>query len=118
MHRGYIKNAKKISATDKKNLEKLMNDYCSIEGKIPNPGFFSSIVSKWDGRLNDLHAQIIDESIKCVSFDIFDTLVVRPFLRPADLFKFLDKEYRKDNIGGVEFSEMRETSEVIARNKQ
>lgn len=118
MHRGYIQNAKKISDLDKDNLEQLMNDYCSFEGKVSNPGFFSSIVSEWDGRLNDLHAQIIDENIECISFDIFDTLVVRPFLRPVDLFRFLDKEYRKENVGGVEFSEMRETAEVIARNKQ
>ncbi|HAB65761.1 MAG TPA: hypothetical protein DCE23_00190 [Firmicutes bacterium] len=118
MHRGYIKNAKKISKTDKDSLEELMNNYCENTQEISNSGFFSSIVSKWDDRLDRLHAKIIDEKIKCVSFDIFDTLVVRPFLRPTDLFKFLDKEYRKEVNGGVEFSEMREVSEVIARNNQ
>lgn len=118
MHRGYIRNAKKISKADKKLLEDLMNSYCEKDEEISNSGFFSSIVSKWDDRLDRLHAQIIDDKIKCVSFDIFDTLVVRPFLRPADLFKFLDKEYRKEVMGGVEFSEMREISEVIARNNQ
>lgn len=118
MHRGYIRNAKKISKTDKKLLEDLMNNYCEKDEEISNSGFFSSIVSKWDDRLEKLHVQITDEKIKCISFDIFDTLVVRPFLRPADLFKFLDKEYRKEVVGGVEFSEMREVSEVIARNNQ
>ena len=29
-----------------------------------------------------------------ISFDIFDTLVVRPFYKPTDLFKMMDREYR------------------------
>ena len=118
MHRGYIKNAKKISKADKESLEKLMDNYCKDDKEISNAGFFSSIVSKWDDRLDNLHLQIMDDKIKVVSFDIFDTLVVRPFLKPLDLFKVLDKEYRKEVSGGVEFSEMREIGEVIARDRQ
>lgn len=118
MHRGYIRNAKKVSKADKNSLEKLMNNYCDNEKEIFNSGFFSSIVSKWDNRLDRLHAKIMDNNVKVVSFDIFDTLVVRPFLKPLDLFKILDKEYRKEVSNGVDFSEMREISEALARNKQ
>jgi len=27
---------------------------------------------------------------ECVSFDVFDTLVLRPFLRPTDLFRYME----------------------------
>ena len=36
--------------------------------------------------------KIVDSNLKYVSFDIFDTLVVRPFLEPVDLFKLLDSD--------------------------
>lgn len=118
MHRGYIDNAKKLTKEEKKKLYDLMDTYCDDTNPVKNAGTFSSIVSKWDDKLDRIKRQIADEKIKIVSFDIFDTLVVRPFLKPLDLFKFLNKEYRKYVNGGVDFSEMREISEVIARNNQ
>ena len=37
----------------------------------------------------------MNENTKVISFDIFDTLIIRPFLYPKDLFTFLNEEYRK-----------------------
>ena len=51
-----------------------------------------------------LKREILSHEIRYVSFDLFDTLVVRPFLRPTDLFKLM----------GARVSELLTTSEDIA----
>lgn len=51
----------------------------------------------------------IDEA-KIVSFDIFDTLLLRPYKRPTDLFKHLEQIERKPN-----FSHARQRAETAAR---
>ena len=58
----------------------------------------------------------MDSNTKIVSFDIFDTLITRPFLYPKDLFTFLNDDYRKlSNNLGIDFSKIREDCEVLAR---
>lgn len=56
---------------------------------------------------------------KVVSFDVFDTLVLRPFWVPSDLFMFLDKEaselFHTSDI--IRFSEFRRSYELEARDK-
>lgn len=68
--------------------------------------------------LDRLRQSILDDGIEVVSFDIFDTLVVRPFLLPSDMFFLLDK-YFKDLEGQFRlqsFHDIRVESEVIARS--
>ena len=61
-------------------------------------------------------AQIIkayDESAcKVISFDIFDTLLFRPYNKPSDLFLHLEGKYSKEN-----FAVTRMDAERIARRK-
>ena len=40
-------------------------------------------------KLEALLARILSDNIKVVSFDIFDTLLVRPVIAPVDLFKII-----------------------------
>ena len=47
-----------------------------------------------------------------VSFDIFDTLLLRPYVEPVDLFKHLEKLYAVEN-----FSKVRIEAEKTARKK-
>lgn len=64
-----------------------------------------------------LKQNILDDEVGVVSFDIFDTLVVRPFLVPSDMFFLLDKHF-KDLEGQFRlqnFRDIRVESEVIAR---
>lgn len=49
---------------------------------------------------------------KAVSFDIFDTLIYRPFARPADLFNIAGAE-----TGLLNFAELRRTCERKARDR-
>lgn len=49
--------------------------------------------------------------VDVVSFDIFDTLLLRPYARPTDLFLHLEKLYNKPN-----FAIARMRAEEYARN--
>ncbi|MBR4696300.1 MAG: glycosyltransferase, partial [Selenomonadaceae bacterium] len=63
--------------------------------------------------------KILSDSIAVVSFDVFDTLVVRPFYVPTDLFDFLDF-YVRDLMGWpdrIGFKERRIEAEQMARER-
>ncbi len=74
------------------------------------------------GKANEYEAEKIDipydrffkeiEEKRIVSFDVFDTLVIRPFVKADDLFVYLEKEYA---LGG--FCDARKRAEADAREK-
>ncbi|MBQ8659897.1 MAG: glycosyltransferase [Bacilli bacterium] len=119
-HRSQISCANKISSSDKEELYEFLNQYCDNTEEIDDSNFFASITHTWNEELEDIKNQIMNPEIKCVSFDIFDTLVVRPFYEPIDLFKVLEKEYIKlsNSKCGLNFSKVRVTAENIARDEQ
>ncbi len=45
--------------------------------------------------MEKVKSQISDSKIKAVSFDIFDTLVLRPVFKPADLFILMTNDFKK-----------------------
>lgn len=65
-------------------------------------------------NLQNIIDEILSESIKVVSFDIFDTLLARPIIKPTDLFKLvgLRTGYFED------FIEMRVAAEKCAGKKR
>ncbi|WP_101876301.1 hypothetical protein [Lachnoclostridium edouardi] len=66
-------------------------------------------------KLDKLICRITDNSIKVVSFDIFDTLLVRPTVVPTDLFKIIGK---RAGFSPITFKEMRKTAEQEARKQK
>lgn len=54
---------------------------------------------------------------KYISFDIFDTLVVRNVERPEDVFKILESDYKTLNSQKIDFVSYRINAEKITRNK-
>ncbi|MCI7411744.1 MAG: hypothetical protein MSS67_08630 [Helicobacter bilis] len=38
------------------------------------------------------------ENVEIISFDIFDTLLLRPYIRPTDLFLHLEYLYNRPNF--------------------
>lgn len=77
--------------------------------------FFYKEQAIYELPFEDIKRKIIEA--KVVSFDVFDTLVTRPFLKPADLFAFLDCKLR-DSLNLVDaeaFSKLRVRAELIAR---
>lgn len=119
-HRTYIKEARKLTPKEKKDLNIEMNKFYKDTKKVENANLFSSIETRWNDGLEKVKKAIMDKEVKYVSFDIFDTLVVRPFLEPVDLFRLLDREYRNisNNKAGISFSRIRVISENISRDEQ
>jgi len=66
-------------------------------------------------KLNKIIDTVTSSEIKVVSFDIFDTLLVRPVVQPTDLFKIIAKRIGyPDN----QFLTMRKLAEREARKKR
>ncbi|MEK7188132.1 MAG: HAD-IA family hydrolase [Patescibacteria group bacterium] len=55
------------------------------------------------------------EGIKVISFDVFDTLLVRPFLKPGDLFAFIAPEVERIIRRPIDFRKERMAAEYETR---
>ena len=83
-------------------------------------GYYYSEVTKWIGEhYHNLIRTIISKEIEYVSFDIFDTLIKRPFFVPTDLFLIMDYELVKKFPEKVKlnFSELRIRAENETRRR-
>ncbi len=117
MHKSYIAN-NKFTEAENKEIEEKFKKFCPKQFEIKNSEFFTSVSTQWNDGLDKLKDEIMDENTKVVSFDIFDTLIVRPFLYPKDLFAFLNDDYRKmSNNLAMDFSKIREDCEIFARTE-
>lgn len=67
-------------------------------------------------KIIDCRLQIINANTKYISFDLFDTLVVRPVLEPADLFYIVEKRAQERNISVENFLKARKYAEKSARD--
>lgn len=78
---------------------------------------FESRRSPFNDTKEQARKKILDPDIECVSFDIFDTLVERPFLRPDDTFEFLSYQYNQNRESklNVDFALFRKEAERQAR---
>lgn len=77
--------------TDMKNLlERSLKDFGN---KVHCPSYFYSVSSEYDNRYDDIVRKATSDEITCVSFDIFDTAVVRPFYKPSDVFVLLNQKF-------------------------
>lgn len=73
--------------------------------------------SRYNNGLDVIKRNIVDPKTKIISFDLFDTLVVRPFYLPLDMFQLLDREFvRKTKCSAVsKFSKIRIEAEKQMR---
>jgi len=77
------------------------------------------MVVEMKANLKTIKQAIADPKTKVVSFDVFDTLLIRPFWFPTDLFFFLDKEIETffGAAGVITFSSIRRDAEKKVREK-
>lgn len=87
---------------------------------LPHEFYFYELTSPWDGRLEAIKKQILDKKYPIISFDVFDTLLLRPFYDPKDIFYFVAR-----NVSHVlklsslsDFYKMRVCAEQHCRAKQ
>lgn len=83
-------------------------------------GYFNGYISEyWYNNYIDVFEKKIKENnISTVVFDIFDTLVYRPFLYPEDLFIYIEPLIQKTigrNLNG--FSQLRVEADKICRKR-
>ena len=108
------------SELDKENKNKLLEIIYEKNPKIAkfdyknHTNFYNATT-----KFNDGYEKIVEEIIKSdtISFDIFDTLIIRPFYEPKDLFKILNKKFKKlCPNNNLIFSSIREKAEKITRD--
>lgn len=95
-------------------LEKYVKYLKKID--ITQGAFYSSFYVYNDG-LENIKKHIINSNIDIVSFDIFDTLIVRPFYQASDLFDLMDKEFINISKSNpvIKFSKIRKDAENSLR---
>lgn len=115
-HKETINNISDITEQEKEELIHKLEKYSNKFQKKSTIDYLFKTRTPWDSRLEETKKIISDEKIKYVSFDIFDTLIIRPFFYPTDLFQFLDEYFIKiSNENSINFSKMRIESESYAR---
>lgn len=75
-----------------------------------------SLLPKGDAYA-EIKKAIIDPDVKIISFDVFDTLLVRPFFEPTDLFELMDYQINKSiqTVDWFDFRSIRCEAEKKAR---
>ena len=103
----------------------LYEDYgikiCNIEGKELKDIFNKEVNSyenlEYWNNTQDKLIEMID-SHEVVSFDVFDTLIMRKILKPTDIFKLVELEIKKQLKMDVSFEKIRIDSERKLNNKK
>ncbi len=97
--------------------EEILKNFCPDETRRASRDdyFFDSVQTPWNGELEYRKEQIAASDSGYVSFDIFDTLVQRPFYQPQHLFMLLNKEWEKHTDSCIDIAQMRMAAERLAR---
>ncbi len=93
----------------------ITSTYGEIGNYILDDRFFRSVRTIWNDDIEEIKKKICNPEYEYISFDIFDTLVTRPFYRPSDLFHLLDKLFEKIYKAKLSFHQIRIDGEISAR---
>ena len=103
----------------KKKYEQKIRETIGWQGELEDrPAFFYSEMTalaadfSW---LEDIKKGIVSERTEYVSFDVFDTLIQRPFFFPTDLFSVLSDRMNRGNASFVDYAQARVDSERRCR---
>lgn len=108
-----------LSGLDAVKGREILKAFCPDEtgGFTKDDQFFDSIQTPWCGGLEYIKELIIQSQDEYISFDIFDTLISRPFYEPTDLFELMDMEFEKLMISSIKFKKIRMDSEKLVRER-
>lgn len=88
-----------------------------IISTTPEDDFFYSKVTAHSDELENIRKQIVAPKTEVVSFDIFDTLIMRPLWEPRDLFDLvaiISKDILPNHIRNI-FGQLRVEADRLAR---
>lgn len=77
--------------------------------------YFYEQESEWDEGYEKLKEKILFSDYKYISFDIYDTLISRPFWEPTDLFRFVEDQLRPVYNFYGQFVKIRQLAEAKCR---
>lgn len=107
--------------TRKSLIALLKKSLPSIENEPNNWNIhqYYQVQTKYNDNLEKLKSEIISPDHKIISFDIFDTLIKRPFYEASDMFYFLNYKFQEvfNTSGFLDFSNIRKESEALCRDK-
>ena len=110
------------NSKDRKNFGEKSEDSLPENTRKPNQKekvwedyFFESVQTPWNGGLDNIKREIRESREPYVSFDIFDTLVVRPFYEPSDIFMLLNSKAQELLGTFISFAQIRKEGEALAR---
>ena len=124
----WVKNVNDNPALSSEEKDALLDNIRKQCAPVPVSELASRLMIGWANEkaqvlrapdLDDIRREIADPRVKLVSFDIFDTLVVRPFYWPHDLFILVGNDFRKKfNLPPTfMFQRIRMAAEKRAREK-
>lgn len=102
---------------DKEIVQCLLQGFCKEDLSSPEEGefYFYDQSTEWDEKFEELRYKIQQGDVLTVSFDIFDTLIVRPFWTPDDIFYFVSEKVRYIVSESETFVAMRKAAEEKCR---
>lgn len=110
---------KNLSPDERMRLEEALqalSPNINEESGPRNAWFFFQLETNYPKpAIQTLKELIASPDFDCISFDLFDTLIVRPFFSPVDLFLLLEKKYESLVKSIVPFHDMRVEAEKGAR---
>ena len=122
MFRVWCRNIKdsKLSTYQQKLLDKYLLqafNFKYIEYPSRDDRFFYQCQSPYTPFDDFITKEILNKEIEYVSFDIFDTLLIRPFWEPSDLFLFMNDAFQAEvnTMLQIDFCSIRQTAEREAR---
>ena len=106
---------------DPEALKAMKTTFGVENGELPRPHdfYFYELTTPWSDRYESLKKAILWEKHKVISFDLFDTLIMRPFYDPTDVLFFVAKEAEKivPFLKETTFKQCRLQADNLARKK-
>ena len=102
-----------------KLVNMLLDKNASIDQfEFKNETNFYNVTSPYNREYENIVDEIVHGNYEIVSFDIFDTLISRPFFEPKDLFLLLNKKFKQlyPDIS-VNFGDIRCEAEALCRER-
>ena len=108
-----------FSGTEWNQALEVLQSFCPVYSMdhVKDDFFFESIRTPWRGALEYFKERVARGAERYISFDIFDTLILRPFYQPEDLFELLNPKFRELTKSQVAFAQIRKNGEQVAREE-
>ena len=109
----------KFNGNEKREVQHALNTLCMgcTEKSNKDDFFFESVTTEWNGALEYNKELVGKGKEEYISFDVFDTVIMRPLYNPADLFELMDSYFKDIYACNIQFKQLRIDSEKYCRQE-